>query len=100
MPEVLSISTVWLNRAREAEDAARELDRLSAAARFVLANNYFGTDCVEGAALYGQLAQLTEAWSSDVAVLGQQLGIAAANCRHAAAAYVGTDQLLVSPSEG
>ncbi|GAC58236.1 hypothetical protein GOHSU_35_00310 [Gordonia hirsuta DSM 44140 = NBRC 16056] len=96
MPEVMSISTVWLNRAREAENAARELERLVSSAGTVLSQNRFGVDCVEGRALFVNLNHAVELWRSSISAIAEDLATTALHCRTAAAHYELVDSLSAS----
>lgn len=91
MPEVVSIASVWRDRARVAEEAAAELDELANAAGYVLGANYFGEGCVEGDLLFGALAEYMQSWRGEAAEASVSLRTFAANCRAAVEAFALAD---------
>lgn len=95
MSDLVSIAEVWRDRARVAEQAAADLDGLVQSASNTVRQNYFGRDCVEGAALFAQLKRLIEAWCTDVSTISTSLEVTALACRSAAQVYEAADQSAV-----
>lgn len=100
MPEVVSIASVWRDRARVAEEAAAELDRLLLDAGRIVRVNYFGVDCVEGAALFTQLSQYLAGWRTDTAEASEQLRSVANRCDDAGASFTAADDAAAGGIEG
>lgn len=92
MTEVESIAAVWRDRARVAEDAAVELDRLVQAAASTVHWNYFGTDCAEGETLFAQLGASLASWRAEVEKISEAARSVAVNCLVAADSYTLADE--------
>lgn len=92
MSDLVSIAEVWRDRARVAEQAASDLDGLVESASNTVRRNYFGRDCVEGAALFAQLKKLLDAWCADVSTISTSLEAKALNCRNTALTYEAADE--------
>lgn len=87
MSDLVSMAEVWRDRARVAEQAASDLDRLAMAAINVVRTNHFGMGCPEGAELFDQLRALLDTWRGDIKGLSADLRSTSAGCLHAASMY-------------
>ncbi|MCK0439855.1 hypothetical protein MUG78_10400 [Gordonia alkaliphila] len=92
MTDVVADAAVWLDRARMADEAAQDLDRLLEAASGTVRRNYFGNGCAEGIALFEELHRILSAWQADMGSLTVGLAATAERCRIAAAQYESADQ--------
>ncbi|MFC0314986.1 type VII secretion target [Gordonia phosphorivorans] len=92
MTDLVADAAVWRDRARVADEAAAELDRLIEAASGVVRANYFGSGCVEGVALFNGLRNELSDCRADLGALAQELASTAARCRIAAETYAAADE--------
>ncbi|MFT3663304.1 MAG: hypothetical protein QM809_18640 [Gordonia sp. (in: high G+C Gram-positive bacteria)] len=79
-------------RAKTADRAADELDRLIEDSRLILTANDYGVDCVEGVSLFDGAKELLSVWRAEAHTLVMSVKTLASDCRRSVAAYAASDE--------